>query len=140
MAIIAFANVVSRYFIHYSLAFTEEIAINCFVLLMIIGSGLAFERGSQLGMVSLFKRMPCAAQRTVIVLGAFLSASMYVVVDILLIRTIHAEITVFQSKSPALGIPNWIYYAMVLPASVAVFMGILRGARQQIRELTSCKT
>ena len=133
MALIAFANVLSRYLFHYSFAFTEEITINCFVWLMVVGSGLAFERGSQLGMVSLFNLFPRKMQKTVVILGACLSAGLYVIVNVFLIQAIRMEITVFRAKSPALGIPIWIYYAGVLPASLFVFRGILRGALRELK-------
>ena len=63
MALIAFVNILGRYLFHYSLAFTEELTINLFVWLTVVGSGIAFERGSQLGMVSLFRVFPRRVQR-----------------------------------------------------------------------------
>ncbi|MCJ7541671.1 MAG: TRAP transporter small permease subunit, partial [Desulfobacterales bacterium] len=51
MAAIAFINVLSRYFFHFSFAATEEITINLFVWMTVLGSGIAFERGGHLGMV-----------------------------------------------------------------------------------------
>ena len=54
MAAIAFVNILSRYLFHFSFASTEEITINLFVWVTVIGSGLAFERGGQLGMITLY--------------------------------------------------------------------------------------
>ena len=135
MALIAFVNVLSRYLFHYSLAFTEEITVHCFVLLMVLGSGLAFERGSQLGMVSLYNRFPMKGKRVVIVVGSALSALLYLVVDILIICTIYMKVTLFKDTSPALGIPVWIYYAVVIPASGVVFKGIYRGMMRALTPL-----
>ena len=47
MALIAFVNILGRYLFRYSLAFTEEATIHCFVWLTVVGSGIAFERGSR---------------------------------------------------------------------------------------------
>jgi TRAP-type C4-dicarboxylate transport system permease small subunit len=134
MATIAFANVLSRYLFHFSFAATEEITINLFVWLTVIGSGIAFERGGQLGMVTLFNYFPAAVQKTVIILGGFLSAALFTVVDIFIIQAIYDEITLFQAKSPGLGIPVWIYYAGVPVFSVFVFRGIYRNAMVQLRK------
>jgi TRAP-type C4-dicarboxylate transport system permease small subunit len=134
MAIIAFANVLSRHLFHYSFSFTEEITINAFVWLMVIGSGIAFERGSQLGMTFLYARFNSATQRAITILSALLGAALYVVVDVMLIRTTYTEITLFQAKSPALGIPIWCYYALVVLVSPWVFVGIYRGARGQLAD------
>ena len=130
MAVIAFANILGRYLFHYSIAFTEEITINLFVWLTVVGSGIAFERGAQLGVVSLYARFPPAAQRAVAVLSATLGAALFVAVDVLLVRTIYFEITLFRATSPGLGIPVWIYYVPVPILSVAVFEGIWRGVKR----------
>jgi TRAP-type C4-dicarboxylate transport system permease small subunit len=139
MALIAFANVLSRYLLHYSLSFTEEITINLFVWLCVIGSGLAFERGSQLGMVSIHNRLPVRARAAVCVLSAVLGALLFIVVDVFLIHTIYYEMTVFRAASPALGIPVWAYYAPVPVLSLAVGRGIYRGLRRELRELSSAR-
>ncbi len=129
MALIAFVNILGRYLFHYSLSFTEEITIHLFVWVTIVGSGIAFERGGQLGMVTLFRRLPAAAQTGLRFFSAGVSALLFIAVDILLVRSIYMEITVFHARSPALGIPLWIYYAGVPALSVFVFRGIWRGAQ-----------
>jgi TRAP-type C4-dicarboxylate transport system permease small subunit len=128
MALIAFLNILGRYLFHYSLAFTEEVTINLFVCLVMVGSGLAFERGGQLGMVSLFNIFPITWKKRLVFLGAFLGAALFLTVDILLIQAIYYEVTVFKATSPALGIPVWIYYAPLPLLSISVFRGIYRGA------------
>ena len=132
MALVSFVNVLSRYLLHYSLAFTEEITVNLFVCMSVVGAGIAFERAGHLGMVSLYRMFPPGAQRAVTVAGAALAALLFVAVDCLLVKTIADEISVFHAVSPALGIPVWIYYAGVIALSPAVFAGICRGARREL--------
>jgi len=129
MALIAFVNVLGRYIFHYSLSFTEEVTIHLFVWLVVVGSGLAFERGAQLGMVSLYRFFPRRMKRAVLWFGAALSTVLFLVVDGLLIHTIYREMTLLHATSAALGIPIWIYYAGVVVLSGFVFRGILRGLR-----------
>lgn len=140
MVLISFTNVLGRYLFHYSLAFTEEVTINLFVWVTVLGSGIAFERGSHLGMVTLSRRFPPRLRRFLAVFNAFLGAGLFLVVDVTLIRAIHDEITLFQARSPALGLPVWIYYAGVVLASPAVFLGILRGCRDEIRRVGARET
>ncbi len=135
MAFIAFANVISRYLFHFSFAATEEITINLFVWLTVVGSGIAFERGGQLGMVTLFKVFPKHLQKAVVVFSAFLSAALFIIVDMFMIQAIYDEITLFEATSPALGIPVWIYYIGVPVLSVFVFKGIYKNAAAQIEGL-----
>src|SRR6056297_1448290 len=87
MTLVAFVNILGRYLFHYSLAFTEEITINLFVWMTILGSGIAFERGIHLGMESVYNLLPRRAQKTVIIGSALLAAALFAVVDILLMQT-----------------------------------------------------
>lgn len=135
MAAIAFINVLSRYLFHFSLAATEEITINLFVWMTVVGTGLAFERGGQLGMVTLFHRFPRSMRKAVILLSAVLGAILFCVIDIYMIQAIYYEITMFQADSAALGIPVWIYYLGVPLLSVYIFTGIYRDASNRIKTL-----
>jgi len=128
MASIAFVNILSRYLFHFSFASTEEITINLFVWVTVIGSGLAFERGGQLGMVTLYKLFPKKFKKFVIFFSAALSAVLFLLVDIYMIQAIYQELTLFNATSAALGIPVWIYYIGVPIFSVFVYAGIYRDA------------
>ncbi|ACN17615.1 DctQ10 [Desulforapulum autotrophicum HRM2] len=132
MAAIAFANVVSRYFFHFSIASTEEITINMFVWMTVVGCGIAFERGGQLGVVTFFDLFPERMQKCVILTSAFLSALLFVLVDFFMLQAIHDELTIFHATSASLSIPVWIYYAGVPFLSVFVFRGIYRDAIKRL--------
>jgi len=137
MGLIAFVNVLSRYFLHFSFAATEEVTINIFVWLTLIGSGLAFERGGQLGMVTLYNIFPKPWKKAVVLLSAFLSAALFCLVDWIMLQTIYVELTLFHSTSAALGIPMVSYYIGVPVLSVFVFLGIYREASQKLQNLDS---
>ena len=128
MASIAFVNILSRYLFHFSFAATEEITINLFVWVTVIGSGLAFERGGQLGMITLYNLFSKRFKKFVIVFSAALGAALFLLVDIYMIQAIYEELTLFKATSAALGIPVWIYYVGVPIFSVFVFAGIYRDA------------
>ena len=135
MASIAFLNVLSRYLFHFSFAATEEVTINLFVWLTVVGSGIAFERGGQLGMVTLYKIFPKKFKKLVILFSSGLSALLFLVVDIFTIQAIYDELTLFQATSAALAIPVWIYYVGVPILSVFVFAGIYRDAASKLDAL-----
>jgi len=135
MAAIAFINILSRYLFHFSLAATEEITINLFVWVTVIGSGLAFERGGQLGMITLYNLFPKKFKKLVILFSAALSAVLFLLVDIYMIQAIYEELTLFNATSAALGIPVWIYYVGVPVFSVFVFAGIYRDASLKLDRL-----
>ena len=135
MAAIAFTNVLSRYFLHFSFAATEEITINLFVWMTMMGIALAFERGSQLGMVTFYDWFPLWLKKVSVVLSAVLSALLFLAVNVYMVQAIYDEITRFQAKSASLGIPIWIYYVGVPVLSVFVFRGVWRDAASKLREL-----
>jgi TRAP-type C4-dicarboxylate transport system permease small subunit len=135
MAAIAFVNILSRYLFHFSFAATEEITINLFVWVTVIGSGLAFERGGQLGMVTLYNLFSKRFKKFVILFSAALSAVLFLLVDIYMIQAIYQELTLFNATSAALGIPVWIYYIGVPIFSVFVFAGIYRDASVKLNGL-----
>jgi TRAP-type C4-dicarboxylate transport system permease small subunit len=135
MALVAFLNVVSRFFFHWSFAATEEITINLFVWLTVIGGGMAFERGGQLGMVTFYNLFPRPLKRFAVAFSALLSAGLFALVTLYMLEAIKDEVTLFQAQSPGLGIPVWIYYAGVPAFSVFVFRGVWRGARLRLQVL-----
>ncbi|MEA3359299.1 MAG: TRAP transporter small permease subunit [Thermodesulfobacteriota bacterium] len=132
MASIAFINVLSRYLFHFSFAATEEITINLFVWVTVVGSGIAFERGGQLGMVTLFNIFPKKYKKIVILFSSGLSAFLFLLVDIYTIQAIYFELTIFNATSAGLGIPVWIYYIGVPILSIFVFQGIYRDASSKL--------
>ncbi|MFW6242243.1 MAG: TRAP transporter small permease [Thermodesulfobacteriota bacterium] len=135
MASVAFVNILSRHLFHFSFAATEEITINLFVWMTVVGSGIAFERGAQLGMVTFFGKFPRAMKIGVVYLGSGLGALLFILVDWYLIRAIYDEVTLFQAMSGSLGIPVWIYYAGVPVLSIFVFRGILRNLKHRLNLL-----
>jgi len=136
MAVIAFVNVLSRYFVHFSIGATEEITINLFVWMTVVGTGIAFERGAQLGMVTFYNLFPLKMRKFLVIFSALLGAGLFVLVCIYMIQAIYDEMTLFRATSAALGIPVWIYYAGVPFFSVFVFRGIYRGAKARLARLT----
>jgi len=135
MASIAFINVLSRYLFHFSFAATEEITINLFVWITVVGSGIAFERGGQLGMVTLFNIFPKKYKKIVILFSSGLSAFLFLLVDIYTIQAIYFELTIFKATSAGLGIPVWIYYIGVPILSIFVFQGIYRDASSKLDDI-----
>lgn len=135
MAAIAFVNVLSRYLFHFSFAATEEITINLFVWMTVVGSAIAFERGGQMGMVTFFNMFPVKLKKLSVLISSTLSALLFVAVNFYMIQAIYDELTMFHAKSGALGVPVWIYYIGVPVLSVFVFRGVYRDARRKMKEL-----
>ena len=65
MVIIVFANVVSRYYLHFSLAWSEEVARFMLVWLVFLGSFLAYVNDEHLGLDILVKKFPPLLRKSV---------------------------------------------------------------------------
>ena len=65
MVVIVFANVVSRYYLHASLAWSEEVARFMLVWLVFIGSFLAYIHDEHLGLDILVAKMPPTMRKAV---------------------------------------------------------------------------
>lgn len=134
MALITFINILSRYIFHLSLAATEEITINLFVWMTIIGIGIAFERGGQLGMVTFYNMFPRRFQKACAALYSLLAAALFLILNYFMLQAIYDEITLFQARSASLDIPVWIYYAGLPLFSVFVFRGIWQDAKTRLKD------
>lgn len=109
MSIITFLNVLNRYILHKSFAFSEEITINLFVWMTILGIAIAFRRGSNLQMTNLYDVFPAAVKRVVIVISGVVGIVIFAFLMYNSVREIYKNMTFYHTTSDSLGIPTWIY-------------------------------
>ncbi|HHV56395.1 MAG TPA: TRAP transporter small permease [Firmicutes bacterium] len=69
MVVIVFANVVSRYYLNYSLAFTEELSRFMFTWVVLIGTVLALVHNEHLGIDILLHSLPVKARQVLCVIN-----------------------------------------------------------------------
>ena len=74
MLALTFANVVSRYVLHASIAFTDEVTSNLFVFLTTMGAAVAAKRGAHLGLTIITDRLPVRWQALANVFGGLCGA------------------------------------------------------------------
>ena len=115
MLILNFANVVSRYCLSTSIAFTEELTTNLCVWSSFIGAAAAAKRGAHLGFDLLVKSLPAPVRRIVSALVTLLTLAMFALLFYYSIEMIQTQIMLKQ-ETPALGWPEWIV-SLALPVS-----------------------
>ncbi len=135
MAIIAFINVLSRYLFKLSIAATEELEVNFFVWLTILGIALAFEKGSHLNMTIVYNKFPKWMKKLSIILSSILSIILFGIVNYFAIRDIYMDLTLFHMRSEALNIPNWIYVTGIPIFSIFVFKKIITSTIKNFKEI-----
>ncbi|MDO5631846.1 MAG: TRAP transporter small permease [Paracoccus sp. (in: a-proteobacteria)] len=131
MTAVGFANVVVRYLTNYSLAASEELLTNGFLLLTVFGAAIAARRGEHLAVSLLVDMLPKRARQAAVVVAMVLSC-------LLLVLSAWFSWQVLQNllrsgmTSYALGVPAW-YYQAAVPFGFGLIL--LRYVQHAITEL-----
>jgi C4-dicarboxylate transporter DctQ subunit len=136
MATLAFANVIVRYLTDQSLAFTEELIINLFVLATLLGTSMAFKRGAHLGMTFIDTVLSPKALRWVAGLVAVCGIALFVVlfyygVD-MVIQEYESEMVTYS-----MALPMWWFGLSVPVGSFIVVIRVVQAAVQELRALNA---
>jgi TRAP-type C4-dicarboxylate transport system permease small subunit len=119
VAIITFANVVTRYFTDVSFAFTEEYSIWLMVVMTFLGASVAVVRDRHMRITFLSNKLPPAWRRAAELLSMTAIAVMFGVLVVYGASTAYDDYR-FEVTSPALGIPQWLYTVWMPLLSVVV--------------------
>ncbi|MGR3592338.1 MAG: TRAP transporter small permease [Limimaricola soesokkakensis] len=109
---LGFANVVVRYGTNYSLAATEELLTNGFLLLTVFGAAIAARRGEHLAVTLLADALPRPLARAVFVLALGLSLALLALSAWFSWQVLMNQID-NGMRSYGLGLPAWYYQAAV---------------------------
>jgi C4-dicarboxylate transporter DctQ subunit len=131
MTTLVFANVFSRYVLHLSLSFSEEITTNLFVLLSMMGTAIAARRRAHLGLSILTDAVSPKVRRALLIFGFGLATVFCFAVFFYGIKMVRNEYILGQ-VTPSMQWPEWIYGCFV-PFG-AVFM-TLRFAQITLEEI-----
>lgn len=132
MTAVGFANVCVRYLSNYSLAASEELLTNGFLLLTVFGAAIAARRGEHLAVSLLTDHLPRALRLGVFVISVALSV-------LLLAMSAWfswaALVNLFNNgmQSYALQIPAWYYQAAVPFGFALILIRYLQYARAVLR-------
>ena len=131
MTTLVFANVFSRYVLHLSLSFSEEITTNLFVLLSMMGTAIAARRRAHLGLSILTDAVSPRVRRILLIFGFGLATVFSFAVFFYGVKMVRSEYILGQ-VTPSMQWPEWIYGCFV-PFG-AVFM-TLRFAQITLEEI-----
>ena len=132
MAVFAFLNVLTRYLIHYSFAFTEEIEVALLVWITMLGAAAGFRRGMHLGFNFLSSKLPEPGRRLLLLFGSFLGVFCFSVLFYYSIIQIQDEL-LLEVTTEALGIPQWWYTIALTAGSVLVIFRIIETTVNKLR-------
>ena len=131
MTTLVFANVFSRYVLHLSLSFSEEITTNLFVLLSMMGTAIAARRRAHLGLSILTDAVKPSVRRALLIFGFGLATAFSFAVFFYGVKMVRSEYILGQ-VTPSMQWPEWVYGTFV-PFG-AIFMTI-RFAQATVEEI-----
>ncbi|VCU54655.1 2,3-diketo-L-gulonate TRAP transporter small permease protein YiaM (plasmid) [Thermus thermophilus] len=111
MVTLAFANVLTRYFLRYPLAFTEELLVNAFVWATLLGVAIGLregQEGAHIRFVALTEILPGPWRRGFVALGFAVFALLFLLLALLAWRQAQDDLFL-RTTSPSLGLPNAVY-------------------------------
>ena len=133
MALFAFLNVITRYFIQYSFASTEEIEVACLVWLTMLGAAAGFRRGVHLGFDLLKIRFPNLGRNFLSPLASFLTIVTICFIIWFSIVQMKDEIAL-NITTEALNIPHWWYTLSMPVGGVLIIFRVIGAAWESFKK------
>lgn len=133
MLTITFANVVSRYALHSSLSFADEITTYLFVLLSLLGTAIAAKRRAHLGLTILTDAVSPKARKVLLVIGYVIAVIFSCALFVFGILMVKNQIMLGQ-RTAAMQWPESLYGSFV---PFGAFFIIVRFVQVLIEELNT---
>ncbi len=133
MAAITFANVITRYFIYRAISFTEEITINFFVWIVLLGISIAYRQGANLSMTFFYDLMSLRWKNSLFICQQRSRLCFFGLLAYLGYIEVMDELAL-DVTTESLGI-SVVWYTLALPVfSVLIIIRILQGAAATLRK------
>lgn len=132
IVVITFLNVIFRYVLQASLAFTEEITINTLVVFTLAGAVIGIRNGAHLGFTYVVENSPRAIRKALIVASA-----VAMILFLIILLYFGGEMTINQAirgrATPSLGIPQWLFTIAIPLCGLLGAFHILTGLKSSLR-------
>lgn len=130
MTLLGFINVVVRYLTNASLAASEELLVNGFLLLTILGAAIAARSGEHLAVTLVYDLAPRWLRKLILIVSSVLAAGLLAASTWFTFELLRNELA-NGMRSYALQVPAW-YYSAALPFAFAlVLLRYIQHARDE---------
>lgn len=134
MFVIAFANVIARYFLRYALAFTEELVLAAFVWATLLGAAAAFRRGAHLAFTFVTDHLPPKGRRAALWVSTACTSVLFAALTYYGVKQVQLE-RQLGFTTEALALPQWWYTLGVPALSVLCILRAVQAALESDRAL-----
>lgn len=138
---ITFINVLSRFVFHASFSWSEELVINIFVLMIMVGCALCTRDGSMITLSLVFDNVGVKGRKILTVIDTIANLAFYVIVIWTGFEKVASQIKTGK-ETFSLGWPEWVF-TILLPIgaifvvlhAVEYLMNVLSGEAACIKQL-----
>jgi TRAP-type C4-dicarboxylate transport system permease small subunit len=138
MTALAFANVVSRYVLHYSISFTEEITCGLLVLLCVMGTAIGAKKGTHLGLSIVTEFMKPKSRLLTAMAGNILSFIFCAILFVEGVKMVQNQIWLEQ-LTLALQWPEAIYGSFLPFGAAVMSIRFLQAAQRDYKKYKEAK-
>ncbi|WP_435099757.1 TRAP transporter small permease [Arhodomonas sp. AD133] len=132
---ISLANVVVRYATDASFAFTEEFSVFLLVFMALFGAAVAFARDEHIRIGFFQQRLPGRLRWAATVVTFLATLAVFALIIRYGAAFAYQEWR-WESTSPGLGLPNWIYSVWLPLGAVVIISRVLGRFVRQLRQGT----
>ena len=108
VTLLTFANVCVRYLSDGQFAWTEEIVINLFVLLIMMGCGLCAREGSLISLSLVYDLVSQKAKKIMVAIITVVNSSFWLLLLITGIKKVMTQMA-NGKRTPSLMVPEWMF-------------------------------
>ncbi|MDR1741995.1 MAG: TRAP transporter small permease [Synergistaceae bacterium] len=132
MVTVAFVNVITRYVLKVSMAFTEELTLYLFVWITLLGVSLAFREGANMAVSALYNRFGSGIRRGLDIFAALCSVLFFAVFTYFGVLEVREEIAM-GVMTEAMEFPVWFFTVSMPLAGIFTIVRILVRTRDDLR-------
>lgn len=125
MSVLAFTNVLARYFFHASFSFSDEITTYLFVLLSLVGAAIAAKRHEHLGFTVIEDLVPPHIKRILNFISYLMAVIFTSIIFYYGILMVISQYTLGQ-KTAGMQWPEWIFGSFIPIGSFFVLIRFLQ--------------
>ncbi|MGE5573166.1 MAG: TRAP transporter small permease [Bacteroidota bacterium] len=134
MALLAFVNVVVRYLTTMSFAFSEELLVNLFVWITMLGAAIGMRKGAHLSMTMVANALPKRYQKVIAAVSLVCSGGLFA---LLLAHGMNLVLSEYRSQMTtySMGLPMWWFGLAVPVGSALMIIRVVQAGLGEMRAL-----
>ena len=132
MTTISFINVITRYVLKYSMAFTEELTLYIFVWITLIGTAIAFREGANMAVTVFYNLFPKNVKKILYYISVICTIIFMGLMGYYGILEVYDEI-LMDAMTEAMSLPVWWFTISVPIGSIVAIIGTLQRAYIDIK-------